>query len=264
MLFRLLMIVLSFCFFTSIASANEFAKKVCEGKLEVGWRCITVTQGYSWANLPDLADDEPYRDFVQRYNRQNTQLKTDQLLVLPPVETNWTDLSPLPEYLVFLGYEVESNDVIVFSPRELAWGHYLAGRLVAWGPAVGGKDWCPDIGRSCRTTTGIYKFIEVAGSNRRSSAYPVGCALRDSDGNIKSRSKCAKMSYFMRFTDGGQGLHARDMAGANASHGCIGLFRRDIEYLNEYVRTVVEKNQFGWLSPEQQELSPVFIVLPYE
>lgn len=184
--------------------------------------------------------------------------------MLPPTETNWMDLSPLPEYLVFLGYTVDSSDVIVFSPRELAWGHYLQGKLVAWGPAVGGKDWCPDIGRRCRTTEGIYHFIEVAGPNRRSSAYPVGCAQKDSAGNIISRGRCAKMPYFTRLTEGGLGFHDRPAPGKNASHGCVGMFSRDAKRLSEHIRRVVGKKEFGWLTQEQQELSPVFIVLPYE
>ncbi len=40
------------------------------------------------------------------------------------------------------------------------------------------------------------------------------------------------MPYYMRLTADGVGLHARYVRGRHESHGCIGIFYNDAEWLN--------------------------------
>ncbi len=236
---------------SGMASANQFAEQSCQSVLPTDWQCLTVPQGSSWEQL---LEEDSYRYLVQRYNRQNKPLRAGQQLVLPPNYLQWKELSPFPEQVTFTEYVEQPIDVIVFSPNQLGWAHYVNNQLVDWGPAVGGKDWCPDVGRACRTQVGTYRFTEAASHTRRSNAYPVGCSGR----------QCAPMPYFIRFTAYGMGLHERDMEGSNASHGCVGLFREDVVYLNSHVRATVGKNGHGYFTEAQQQQSPLFMVLPYD
>lgn len=234
---------------SSMAAANQFAEQMCRQELPTGWRCVDVAAGTNWQELVPNAE---YRDLIQRYNRQNTSFRYDQQLVVPPFDIDWNSIAPFPQS----GY-ADAYDTIVFDPRNLAWAHYLNGQLIAWGPAVGGKDWCANIGRECRTDVGVFHFTEAANANRRSSAYPIGC----------HGSGCAPMPRFLRFTDWGQGIHARSMRGANASHGCVGVFEADSVYLSGHVRARVGKSGYGYFTAAQllaSQNTVRFVVLPYE
>ena len=197
----------------------------------------------------DCSLDETYRLVVQKYNRQNKILLRGQQLVLPPMEASWQSLSPFAS----TGYS-EYLDVVIFDPALLAWAHYFAGELQQWGPAVGGKDWCPDRGRACRTNVGTHIVSEAASVNRRSGAYPVGC----------SGGRCARMPYFTRITTWGQGFHHRSIGGKHASHGCIGLFEFDAVYVNTLARQIVGKSGYGYFTENQINESLTVLVLPYE
>jgi L,D-transpeptidase ErfK/SrfK len=117
-----------------------------------------------------------------------------------------------------------SEKAIIFDPQLLAWGAYGDdGYLVRWGPAVGGRGYCPDIGRSCRTRTGVTVIRVKKGPYARSNKYPVGC----------SGSGCAPVPFFMEFFPG-YGFHAsKEVPGYHASHGCVRMFYDDAKWLNE-------------------------------
>src|SRR3990167_1948508 len=86
--------------------------------------------------------------------------------------------------------------VFVFDPKTAAWAAYNGnGVLVNTGGASGGKDYCPDIGRSCRTVTGTFKVYSKKGLECRSSLYPI-----ETNGG-------AKMPYCMHFYQG-YSIHA--------------------------------------------------------
>jgi hypothetical protein len=234
------------------ALANPFAANVCQRELPSDWDCVEVSAGDTWYQL---VPDFEYRKIVQMFNRQNRELQVGEMLVFPPANKDWNQLAPF-----YQTDYVDKGDVIVFDPQKLAWAHYFFGQLVTWGPAVGGKDWCGDKNRgrggACRTDVGAFHFTEAASPARRSSAYPVGCT-----GN-----GCARMPFFTRFTNGGQGIHARFMRGANASHGCIGVFAEDAEYINNRVRELAGKRSFGYFTKAQISRSKErveFVVLPY-
>jgi len=236
-----------------VALANPFSANLCQEELpSKDWYCVEVSAGDTWYRLvPDLE----YRDTVQKFNRQNQSLRAGDMLVFPPANLSWNQLAPFAQ----TNY-VDKEEVIVFDPQNLAWAHYFYGQLVTWGPAVGGKNWCADKNRGrggpCRTDVGTFHFTEAASPSRRSSAYPVGCTGRS----------CALMPYFTRFTNRGQGIHARFMHGENASHGCIGVFEHDARYINQRVRELANKNSFGYLT--QREISSSkdrieLVVYPY-
>lgn len=64
--------------------------------------------------------------------------------------------------------------VLVFRPHAYKYYLYNHGRLIKSGVANGGKSWCSDIGRSCRTPAGVFKVYREGGSGCKSSKYPIG------------------------------------------------------------------------------------------
>lgn len=103
------------------------------------------------------------------------------------------------------------NRVFIFSPRAHAWAAYDEnGERVGTGPASGGRSFCRDIGRSCRTVVGTFHVLSKGGASCRSKIYPI----RTGGG--------APMPYCMRFHKSGYAIHgASSVPNYNASHGCI-------------------------------------------
>lgn len=118
--------------------------------------------------------------------------------------------------------EASGRKVFVFDPRAAAWAAYDAnGNLVKTGGASGGKDYCEDIGRSCRTVTGTFHVYSKKGADCTSSIYPV-----ETGGG-------GKMPYCMHF-NGGYSIHAAyEVPGYNTSHGCIRVLPSAAKWLNE-------------------------------
>ena len=160
------------------------------------------------------------REIVMKINRRNIKLKKGDVIAVPCDMSGKTfmDFSPYTNSI-----EPPGEKLIIFDPELLAYAAYdQTGTLVRWGPAVGGKDYCPDIQRSCRTKVGEFHIIRKEGPNYRSSRYPIGC----------SGSGCARMPYAMFFA-ANYAFHAGNLPGANASHGCVRLFYSDAEWLNK-------------------------------
>lgn len=110
----------------------------------------------------------------------------------------------------------------VFDPKATAWAAYDAqGNRVKTGRASGGKDFCEDIGRSCRTVTGSFRVYSKKGSECKSSKYPI-----ETGGG-------ARMPYCMHF-HGGYSIHgAYEVPNYNASHGCIRVLPSAARWLNQ-------------------------------
>ena len=99
--------------------------------------------------------------------------------------------------------------LFIFSPRRKAWAAYTAdGRLVGYGRASGGANWCKDIGRSCRTPRGTFRIFSRGSPGCRSSRYP------------KPRGG-APMPYCMFFSKYYAIHGSPHVPNYNASHGCI-------------------------------------------
>jgi len=112
--------------------------------------------------------------------------------------------------------------VFIFDPKATAWAAYDAnGNRVKTGRASGGKDYCEDIGRSCRTVTGTFRVYSEKGAECTSSKYPI-----ETNGG-------ARMPYCMHF-HGGYSIHgAYEVPNYNASHGCIRVLPSAAKWLNE-------------------------------
>ena len=112
--------------------------------------------------------------------------------------------------------------VFVFDPKATAWAAYDAqGNRVKTGRASGGKDFCEDVGRPCRTVTGKYRVYSKKGEECRSSKYPI-----ETGGG-------ARMPHCMHF-HGGYSIHgAYHVPNYNASHGRIRVLPSAAKWLNQ-------------------------------
>jgi hypothetical protein len=113
------------------------------------------------------------------------------------------------------------RNVFVFDPRSHSWSAYSDGHLVKSGRASGGKSYCPDIGRGCKTIVGTYHVISKGGANCKSSRFPV-----------ETRGG-APMPWCMRFHAKGYAVHgSNDVPNYNASHGCVRVTPADASWLS--------------------------------
>ena len=133
--------------------------------------------------------------------------------------------------------EATGKKVFIFDPKATAWAAYDAqGNRVETGSASGGRDFCEDIGRPCRTVTGTFHVYSKKGEECKSSIYPV-----ETNGG-------AKMPYCMHFS-GGYSIHAAyEVPNYNASHGCIRVLPGAAKWLNENfieVGTTVEVKPYS-------------------
>jgi lipoprotein-anchoring transpeptidase ErfK/SrfK len=109
----------------------------------------------------------------------------------------------------------------VFNPRSHHWYAINGnGKVIKQGQASGGRGYCPDIRRSCRTPTGVYRIRQKGGPGCHSSRYPVGHGG-------------APMPYCMFFSKYYAVHGSYDVPNYNASHGCIRVHPGDARWLNQ-------------------------------
>lgn|SRR3990167_1264677 len=125
-----------------------------------------------------------------------------------------TEDTPLEQYI-----KPPGEKIIMVDPIEHVWGAYNAkGKLIRWGIATAGADWCRDSHHSCRTKTGNFRIYSIGDHACVSRKFPIP------DGG-------APMPYCMYF-NGGQALHGSyEVDYANASHGCIRVNVSDAKWL---------------------------------
>jgi len=129
--------------------------------------------------------------------------------------------------------EATGHRVFIFDPQQTAWAAYESdGSLIRTGAASGGKGYCPDIHRHCRTPSGRFAVYHKGSVSCKSRKFPVG------EGG-------APMPYCM-FFHGGYAIHGSySVPNYNASHGCIRVHPSDAAWLSsEFVRngtTVIVK-----------------------
>jgi hypothetical protein len=195
-----------------VFSKGRYAEKYCA---DARFHCIKAEKGQKWK---DLWPDDATRHLVMKLNRMNSGLVSGMTIVVPNDlgHTTLMDLTPFPAEIPPPGEKVLRVELPV-----LAWGAYDSdGKLLNWGPAAGGKDFCPDIQKPCRTVTGTFKIQRKGDAKCKSHTYPV-----DKPG--------APMPYCM-FFHGGYALHGSgQVPGFNASHGCVRLWVDDAKWLNQ-------------------------------
>mgnify|MGYP006082326311 FL=1 len=118
--------------------------------------------------------------------------------------------------------DATGKKVVIFSPKATAWAAYNAkGIRIKTGRASGGKHFCADVGRGCKTSIGAYQFYSKKGADCKSSKYPI-----ESGGG-------APMPYCMHF-NGGFALHGSySVPDHNASHGCVRVLPSAAKWLSE-------------------------------
>jgi lipoprotein-anchoring transpeptidase ErfK/SrfK len=114
------------------------------------------------------------------------------------------------------------NHVFIFNPRTHAWAAYNEnGERINTGRASGGRAFCRDIGRSCRTVVGNFHVLSKGDAFCISKIYPVPYGG-------------ARMPYCMRFHPSGYAIHgASYVPNYNASHGCIRVTTPAARWLNQ-------------------------------
>lgn len=191
----------------------RYNEKLCEtGK----YKCIKIKRGDKWSKL---FPDEYQRDLVKRFNRTNMKLRIGSHYAIPPNLENTTlvDIAPMDKKINNNG-----KKLIIVNLPMLAFGAYNEkGDLVYWGPVSGGRDWCNDVRRPCKTIRGAFSVFNKEGAKCRSRSFPV------------DRGGGAPMPYCMFFHTG-YALHgSHEVPGYNASHGCVRMYTKDAKWLNE-------------------------------
>jgi lipoprotein-anchoring transpeptidase ErfK/SrfK len=114
-----------------------------------------------------------------------------------------------------------TGKTFIFNPRTLSWHAYQNGNLIRAGRASGGRSYCPDIRRSCRTIPGTFRIISKGSPSCRSTRFPVGRGG-------------APMPYCMFYSRYYAVHGSPDVPNYNASHGCIRVTPRDAQWLSHY------------------------------
>ncbi|OYV54100.1 MAG: L,D-transpeptidase [Legionella sp. 21-45-4] len=118
----------------------------------------------------------------------------------------------------------------VFDPKASAWAAYNeSGVRVMTGSASGGKNFCEDVGKPCRTVTGSFRVYNKRGIDCKSGEYPV-----ETFGG-------AHMPYCMYFNRGFTIHAAYEVPPYNSSHGCVRVLPSAAKWLNEQFITIGTK-----------------------
>lgn len=202
------------------AKQQYYGKHLCAYP---GFTCVNVKRGDTWAKLFPKKRE---REIIKRLNRTNIALRYRSWIVVPKNLQNidHLDLSPFPDQV-----QSEGKRMLIVNLGLQAFAAYdKEGQLVHWGPVSGGRDWCGDVGRPCRTATGEHKVIRKQGPKCESTKFPI-----ETNGG-------APMPYCMHYYRG-FALHGSTLPGYHASHGCIRLFYDDAKWLNKYFTNVGTK-----------------------
>lgn len=117
--------------------------------------------------------------------------------------------------------QASGRRVFVFSPRKTTYCAYNEkGQLVKSGKASGGRNYCPDIKRSCRTPRGTFAVQRKGSAGCRSSSYPVG----------KGGAPMPYCTFFSKY----YAIHgSHHVPRYNASHGCVRVTPSDARWLHK-------------------------------
>lgn len=210
-----------------------FGKSLCN---HPDYECIKLRRGGSWTSV---FPDPHKRDLIQRVNRTYNYLPRGKVLAVPKDIEKKTifDIAPFP-----LVNPDKGEKTIVVDQNKLAWAAYGAdGQMVRWGPISSGRDFCPDIGKGCRTLTGVFRFFDKQNSQCRSRSFGG-----------------ARMPYCMFFHKGFAMHGSNDIPGRRASHGCVRMFTHDAQWLNyNFVEIGTAANNFKGTKVIVRELADV-------
>ncbi|MFA5048264.1 MAG: L,D-transpeptidase [Patescibacteria group bacterium] len=205
---------------------QDFAVKLCRLNPDK-YRCVRFykdRQKYvTWDEIFGTSG-ERVKQMVQKVNRRNTLIWINHCIALPfNLSKDELEFSPFPKT------SADNEKFITVDLGKLAWGAYKDGRLVKWGVANGGIGKCKETGKNtCKTPAGEWKIYEIKKGFQRSSLYPVECI---------NKKECGHPYYnVMKFGLHGEALHGEKeghVPGANISHGCVRIFKKDSKWLIE-------------------------------
>ncbi|KTD41139.1 L,D-transpeptidase [Legionella parisiensis] len=112
-------------------------------------------------------------------------------------------------------------NTFVFNPNTLTWKAIDSnGKVVRTGKGSGGKRYCADIHRGCKTPSGVFTIWSKGGPGCKSSRYPVG----------KGGSPMPYCMFFSKY----YAIHGSyDVPNYNASHGCVRVRPGDAKWLSK-------------------------------
>lgn len=218
---------MSFFFNAPGFALKRYSLNFCD---KPNFTCIKVRSGQSWESL---FPDPEKREIIKKLNRMNTRLYGGMTIAIPVNLQNidMMDISPFPASI-----DPPGEKLIVVDPGSLAFAAYMAnGNQVYWGPISGGRVFCGDTGKQCRTMTGKYRIYHKDQEDCISKVFPVG-------------KGGAPMPFCMYF-HAGAALHGApsEVPGYHASHGCVRLFVEDAVWLNHNFVELPEEGKDGTL-----------------
>ncbi len=108
----------------------------------------------------------------------------------------------------------------IFNPNTLTWKAINDnGKVIRSGKGSGGKHYCKDSGKRCKTPSGTFRIISKGGPGCKSSRYPLG-------------KGGAPMPYCMFFSKYYAIHGSYDVPNYNASHGCVRVHPGDAKWLS--------------------------------
>lgn len=112
------------------------------------------------------------------------------------------------------------TNAFVYNPKTLHWTAYNSlGKVVASGKGSGGRYYCPDIRRGCKTPIGTFAVLSKQGAGCKSSRYPIGRGG-------------APMPYCTFFSKNYAVHGSYELPNYNASHGCIRIHPSAAKWLH--------------------------------
>jgi lipoprotein-anchoring transpeptidase ErfK/SrfK len=115
-----------------------------------------------------------------------------------------------------------SANTFTFNPNTLRWKAVDdRGHVVRTGRASGGKHYCRDSHKHCKTPSGVFHVWSKGGSGCKSSRYPIG----------RGGSPMPWCMFFSKY----YAIHGSyDVPNYNASHGCIRVSPSDANWLSHH------------------------------
>lgn len=111
-------------------------------------------------------------------------------------------------------------NTFVYNPQTLQWKAINNnGVVIRTGRGSGGRNYCPDIRRGCRTPSGTFHVVRKGGAWCKSSKYPLPRGG-------------APMPYCMFFSKNYAIHGSNDVPNYNASHGCVRVKTSDAKWLS--------------------------------
>ncbi len=112
-------------------------------------------------------------------------------------------------------------NTFVFNPKTLIWKAISdSGKIVRTGKGSGGRHYCSDIRRGCKTPSGVYSILSKGGAGCRSSRYPVG----------RGGAPMPYCMFFSRY----YAIHGSyEVPNYNASHGCVRVRPSEANWLSK-------------------------------